>query len=299
MRHRTSESAPVLLGGENRSGTTLISVVLDSHPDLAIGPELDFLEPPNLGPHIAEVCDLLSAGDPRVLGSGTDTEDPYWYHGAHFAKQCQRFGVDFAVLQDLVRATVAQTGTDLMSFEDRCHLIDVIGDYRLSRDGVRRWGIKLQRKINRVDEFARYWPSAHFVHIVRDGRDLAASHLVTVPWGFTTAAEAPVGRYLEVRYEDLVTDPETTLRPVLDFLGLPWCDSVLAHWHVPHTLFDAPWGHPAADAAARPLSTGRVGRFREDLTPRQIADFEEIAAEQLLRLGYELDREGLDAATRS
>lgn len=72
-------SDPVLLGGENRSGTTLFSVVLDSHPDLVVGPELDFVEPPDLGPHIVEACELLLASDKRVLGPGTDTADPFWF----------------------------------------------------------------------------------------------------------------------------------------------------------------------------------------------------------------------------
>ncbi|XSC42237.1 sulfotransferase [Bradyrhizobium sp. RDT10] len=62
-------SSPVLLGGDNRSGTTLLSVVLDSHPDLVIGPEIDFLEPPNLGPHILRAIDLLDARDPKVTGT--------------------------------------------------------------------------------------------------------------------------------------------------------------------------------------------------------------------------------------
>ena len=312
MKTSISTSSPVLLGGENRSGTTLLSVLLDSHPDLAVGPELDFLEPPNLGPNIIEACRLILDGDPRVLGPGTDTADPYWYHGAHFAKQCQRFGIDFPVLQDLVDATMKETGTTLTDFADRCQLVDAIGSHRLAHDGVRRWGIKLQRKINRIDEFAEYWPSAHFVHIVRDGRDLAASHLVTVPWGFTSAAEAargwvsvvqrpptvaPAGRYLEVRYEDVVTAPERSLRRIVDFLELPWSDSVLEHWKIPHTLFDAPWGHPAAEAAARPLSDAQVGRFRKDLSAEQIAEFETIAGRQLQRLGYDLHQPDDDITT--
>ncbi len=72
-------SEAVLLGGENRSGTTLLSEVLDSHPDLVVGPELDFTEPPDLGSHILRACELLALADPRVLGPGTDTAVPLWY----------------------------------------------------------------------------------------------------------------------------------------------------------------------------------------------------------------------------
>lgn len=295
-------SDPVLLGGENRSGTTLLSVVLDSHPDLVVGPELDFIEPPNLGEHILAACDLLAAGDPRVLGPGTDTEDPYWYHGAHFVKQCLRFGVGPDELKSLVKASARQLGSDLSAFEDRCVLINEIGEFRRRAVGARRWGIKLQRKIQRVDDYAALWPRAHFIHIVRDGRDLAASHVKTVPsWGYRTAAQAahgwmevvarphkvaPAGRYLEIRYEDLVSSPRETIGRMVRFLGLRWDDALMRHSEVQHSLLANPWGHPAADGVVKPLYANRAGRFRTDLTPGQVAEFEEIAKPELQRLGY-------------
>jgi hypothetical protein len=293
---------PVLLGGENRSGTTLLSVVLDSHPDLVVGPELDFIEPLNLSERVVRACDLLLARDRRVLGPGTDTADPFWYHAAHFAKQCQRFGVGFDDLKHLVSAAADRLGTDLSSFEDRCAVVNDIGEYRRRASGARRWGIKLQRKIRRVDDYTALWPRAQFIHIVRDGRDLAASHLKTVPtWGYRTAAEAargwmevvarphtvaPVDRYLEIRYEDLVGSPRATLKKMVQFLGLDWDDRLERHSELQHSLLDHPWGHPAADGVSRPLYANRTGRYRTDLDARQIAEFEEIAGPELQRLGY-------------
>ncbi|MGX7824788.1 sulfotransferase family protein [Actinokineospora sp. 24-640] len=298
-------SDPVLLGGENRSGTTLFSVVLDSHPDLVVGPELDFVEPPDLGPHIIEACGLLLAGDERVLGPGTDTADPFWYHGAHFVKQCERFGVGPEELRSLVAKVAAECGSELVTLADRCRLVEVIGEHRRAATGAKRWGIKLQRKIARVDEFAAIWPRARFVHIIRDGRDVAASHLTTVTWGYRQVAEAatgwlevvgrphriaPAGRYLEFRYEDLVSAPEPTLRRVVEFLGLPWRPEVLDHASLTHSLFHKPWGHPAAEAARNPLYDNRISRYRRDLSETQIAEFERIAGAELARVGYPVGR---------
>ncbi|MFE9423834.1 sulfotransferase family protein [Kitasatospora sp. NPDC006697] len=297
-------SAPVLLGGENRSGTTLQSILLDSHPDLVVGPEIDFVEPVDLGPHILQACDLLDAGDPRVLGPGTDTADPYWYDGAHFVKQCERCGLSTDDVRGVVTAAMAESAPDVSSFGYRCLVVDRIGELMRSRAGVSRWGLKLQRKIRRVDDYAAVWPNAHFIHIVRDGRDLAASHLKTVPaWGYKSVARAaegwvevvarphtvaPPGRYLEVRYEDLVSAPRTAIGGMLDHLGLPWDDAVLRHSELEHSLFAKPWGHPAADATGQPLSQDRIARYREDLTPGQIEEFEAIAGSELSRLGYPL-----------
>lgn len=300
----SSQSAPVLLGGENRSGTTLLSVVLNSHPALSVAPEIDFLEPVNLGPHILEACRLLEAGDERVLGPGTSTADPFWYDGAHFVKQCERSGISTPELGETLRRLIARFSSNLSSFEERCHVVDALGCRLQAAAGAERWGLKLQRKITKVDCFAAFWPNAHFVHIIRDGRDLAASHLRTVPdWGYRSvaraaeewkgiveppAALAPEGRYLEIRYEDLVTTPADVLRRVTDFLGLSWSDEVLRHSTVSHTLLKTPWGHPAADAVSKPMTTNAIGRYANDLAPVDIAEFEAIAGAALRRFGYDL-----------
>jgi hypothetical protein len=295
-------SPAVLLGGENRSGTTLLSVILNAHPELVVGPELDFTEPVDLGPHVLLACELLSMRDPRVLGPGTDTADPFWYDSAHFVKQCERFGIGLDRLTAIVSAVQGELGTDLADFDDRCVLIDRLGNLRRTELGAARWGIKLQRRIRRIEAYALQWPAAQFVHIVRDGRDLAASHLRTVPsWGYKSIREAaegwlevvsrphkvaPAGRYLEIRYEDLVCDLPRVTKELADFLGIAWQSAMLRHSEYEHSLFSRPWGHPAAKAAAQPVSAGRVGRYRQDLSADQIAEFESIAGAELERLGY-------------
>lgn len=294
-----------MLGGANRSGTTLLSVILDSHPQLVVGPEIDFVEPVDLGPAVLAACELLRARDPRVLGPGTDTADPRWYHESHFVKQCERFGLSLHEVEDIVRQQMAVCGTDIVELDDRCRLIGAIGDHRRTVVGADGWGLKLQREIARVDRYARIWPCTRFVHIVRDGRDVAASHLRTVPWGFRSIEDAAEGwlevvapphrlaspdRYREVRYEDLVLEPRRTLAAIVDFLGLAWHDDLLRHAELAHSLHERPWGHPAADAVSEPLHRGRVGRYRTDLHPDEIRSFERIAGAELTRLGYLDDR---------
>jgi Sulfotransferase family len=308
MARQALRSDPILIGGDNRSGTTMFSVVLDSHPDLVVGPELDFVEPKNLGPYIVDSCDLLLTGDPRVQGPGVETADPEWYFGVQFAKQCHRFGVEFADLRDIVAGVVGDLGTDVSAFDDRCVVIDAVGEHRRARTEMSRWGIKIQRQIHRVDDFARRWPRARFVHVIRDGRDVAASNLMGgQEWAYQSIEEAatgwlgvverphavaPAGRYLEVRYEDIVADPATTLRRVTGFLDIRWDERLLRHSELPHTLFDNPYAHPSAEPAAAPLSKAKVGRHRGELTPDQIAEFERLAGHELKRLGHPLAGDG-------
>ncbi|WP_336750055.1 sulfotransferase [Pantoea vagans] len=304
-------TAPVLLGGENRSGTTLLSIILDSHPDLSVGPEIDFTEPVNLGPHILKACDFMDDeqinGGDALIRVWKQTENPAfsgWYDGVHFVAQCERSGLSRNEVRAKIAEAMQQRGNDLSGLMDRCFLMELMGEYQRTKLGTRRWGLKLQRKIRDVDRYAQIWPNAHFIHIVRDGRDLAASHLKTVPdWGYRSVSEAahgwleivsrshkvqPPHRYLEIRYEDLVTDTREVLKTMLAFLGLPWSEAPLRHSEQNHTLLANPWGHPAAEDVSKPLYTQRNGRYKTDLSPEQTEEFERIAGSELLRLGYGL-----------
>lgn len=292
---------PVLVGGDHRSGTTVLSVILDSHPDVVMGPEIDFLEPVDLGPHVLECCALLTGGDPRVAGQGVQTADPAWQPGVQFVRQCHRFGVELDDLRALVQSVRRRRGSDLVTLEDRCALLEAIGDHRRRSTGKPMWGIKIQRLITRADELARVWPQARFVHIVRDGRDVAASHLLGgQDWAYSNAAEAGLGwsrivdrvavlagahALHELTYEALTSNPRQTLEPLLEFLGLGWDDALLSHAEHPHALFDNPHDHPSAEAARQPVNAGAVGRHRQ-LTAEQVAVVEATAGPALRRLGY-------------
>ena len=108
-----------------------------------------------------------------------------------------------------------------------------------AQEGKPRWGDKSPPYTWKAKRIQRALPEAHFIHLIRDGRDVALS-LSEVSWGpgdvqaaaakwveelgharAPGAAAAP-GTYMEVRYEDLVAEPEPLLRRIADFVDLPW-----------------------------------------------------------------------------
>lgn len=297
-------SDPVFIAGDNRSGTTLLEVMLDSHPELVVGPELDFRDPENLGPALLRSIDLLEADDPRVQGPGVEATPPFG-PAVQLIKQCHRFGVAFSELGERVRETMAETGTDLVTFEDRVTLINAIGESRRSTAGAARWGLKIQREILDHADFAALWPRARFVHVVRDGRDVAASHLRAERHLYYESIEHAArgwtelilgtrdlvadGRLFELHYERLVVDPEPILRRLLDHIGIAWSPAVLDHTAAPHDLFAHPYRHPSVEAVRQPLNTTAIGRYRKDLTARELAVFEGIARDCLVTMGYTVE----------
>jgi Sulfotransferase family len=170
------------------------------------------------------------------------------------------------------------------------------------REGKGRWGDKTPAYIGHVDRLAAIWPDARFVHLIRDGRDVALS-VMNVPFGPNNAwaaarswasvirqghkaVERYPGRVLEVRYEDLVSKPAETVAALCDFLGLGYFDDMLA-------IEQADRSKVVADQSAwftnvwSGITTAAVGKWRTELTPRQIEVFETVAGDELRALGYE------------
>lgn len=293
--------APVFIGGDGRSGTTLISVLLDSHERLAVGPELHFKGPPNLGPYVLEGLELLRSKDPRMAEEAL-REDPTWRPAKRFVARARRFGVDDDALRSLCTLAMDRTGTELASFEERCALVHLMGSWIAATAGKPRWGMKIMKEIKRPDGYAAAWPQARFVHIVRDPRDVAASQLRDhASWGYSdvaTAAErwqalvlavASATRRLpitEVRYEDVVQQPAAAVRRVLDALGEPWSDAVLRHSEQAHAVTGPASTHPSKDALLQPLTSAAIGRYRRDLSADEVATIETLASDGLRLHGY-------------
>ena len=111
-----------------------------------------------------------------------------------------------------------------------------------ARFGKPRWGDKTPAYAEHMLAIERLLPEARFIHVLRDGRDVALS-LRDVWFGPASIEEAAtqwceriqaarrqatgVGAYLEIRYEDLVRDTESVLRRVCEFIELPWSESML------------------------------------------------------------------------
>jgi sulfotransferase family protein len=280
--------APFIVG-VSRSGTTLLRLMLDAHPQLAIPPETHFI------PELVESCER-GAGPEEVLELLT----------RH--RRWRDFRLDPDELLRRLRALEPfRPGDALRTFYG----------YYADRAGKPRWGDKTPHYTRKMPLIERVLPEARFVHLIRDGRDVALS-LMEVHFGpedVRGAAERwtswiakarrhaeRVDHYLELRYEDLVLDPEAVLGQVCDFVELPW-DSAMLEYHerAPGRIeeiardFDRPQGGPAipADVRARqhrhvsqPPREDRVARWRRDMSPPDQAAFEAVAGELLAQLGY-------------
>lgn len=169
--------------------------------------------------------------------------------------------------------------------------------------GKTRWGDKTPIYVLHIPLLAVLFPEARFIHIIRDGRDVALSYF-EFPLGPSNVWEAACrwrrdvtagqragaafqGRYMEVRYEELVRDPRVVLEAICSFMAIAFHPRMLEYHQ------DAGARIQSRDdltgfhkSVKRPPIVG-IRSWREQLPPSQIRDFEAVAGPLLTDLGYE------------
>jgi hypothetical protein len=198
-------AVPVFLVGSERSGTTLLRLMLDNHPEIAFQHEFE-LSVEHVGedgrwPDLAEFHDFLST-----------------YRYASFVYDVDR------------------------SIKDYPSLVKAMLEQKRQRDKKPRLGATVHLWFDRL---LHIWPDASFIKLTRDGRDVARSN-IGMGWAgnvyfgverWITAehlwskvkARVPEERRIEVRYEDLVTDPVKELTRVCKWFGVDYSPKMLEY----------------------------------------------------------------------
>jgi hypothetical protein len=184
----------------------------------------------------------------------------------------------------------------------------------MQRAGKARWAEKTPRNISRLGAIFRCFPEARFVHVLRDGRDVACSlrshprHKVVdgklVPLGTWKPIAGGARRWVRdiegsrrwwgdprfhtVRYEDLVLNPRPVLERLMAFLGEDWDEAMLAHAAAESPFRDATRFAQNPEALGA-VSTASLSRWQRDMDARDRRIFKRIAGPLLVELGYAAD----------
>lgn len=281
-----TDHSPIFIVGVHRSGTTLLRYMLNSNPRIFIPPESDFV-PRFFGRHPGEQL------HERRIGSILNTI----FTKYRFAKEWQ--GDPLHV----------QSFIEQMSGRTPAAFLDNLYRSYAAQYGAARWGDKTPIYASYIDLIHQIFPEAQFVHIIRDGRDVALSMLDK--WGKreihvdiyfaarnwvrrirqAQASGARLGpdRYYEMHYEALVEDPERELRPLCQFLGEAYLLEMAQPQRLGRQQIAAGDFH---DPVRKPPSTARVGRWRREMAPADLRLFQRVAGSLLVQLGYQLTDPG-------
>jgi hypothetical protein len=150
-----------------------------------------------------------------------------------------------------------------------------------------------------LGKLLRWYPKSKFVFVVRDGRDSYSSafrnpELKKVGDNYPELWRDSVRSYLEnrqasnmtlLRYEELVGNPEYSINSLMNFLKIPVESSQFDPSAFSQTSMAKQPGH---EMLSSPINSSSVGAFRQRLSPKQIAFFENYAGFELDELGYDI-----------
>lgn len=273
-----------------RSGTTLLRLMLDAHPDLSIPSETHF---------IGALFNLQ--GDSSSLRENfyrIVTKHERW---ADFHLSPKDFDDNLEKIEPFA-----------VSDGIRCFF-----KLYAARFNKKRWGDKTPPYILCMHDIQTLLPEARFIHLIRDGRDVALS-MKDLWWGPGADMEGQASRwlwrirearqqaqflthYMEVHYEELIQYPRKVLRQICDFIELPYHDAMLDYYRTAANRLDEfndlhkPDGRIRTkqqllsifQSTSAPPKASRMERWRREMSEADRAKFEAVAGSMLRDLGYE------------
>jgi hypothetical protein len=284
---------PVIVGAP-RSGTTLLRVMLDAHPELAIPPETGFL---TLGP--------------KFRGTGNELRQQFFREITNFPNEASAWP-DFQLSEESFWLTLSQINPFTVSEGYRAF-------YRMyaARFDKPRWGDKTPLYCMDIKAIRNLLPEARFIHLLRDGRDVVLSlrrmwfapgkNIETLAsyWRncVVTARKAGLNHsdYLEVRYEDLILNTPETLKQISQFVDLDYDEKMLSYYTRSASRLKEHKGRFRPDGSVvitqedrlyqqkrttRPLDPACIGAWESEMTKDEQSRFWRLAGDLLEELGY-------------
>ena len=292
MLNQTSTNPFLFVCGVPRSGTTLLQRMLNAHPKLAVANDSHFI-PRALELTRANLVDDAIAG--RNISICEDLQNKTFnYHRFY------RLGISKEQFQQIANNS-----------DNYRQLVSGIYDQFARNDGKRLGGEKTPDYVRRLTLLHSLFPSAKLVHIVRDGRNVALSLLQWAkpnkgPGRIALWEKSPIAvcalwwkwlvdagtkqsnsispeTFRAVQYESLIRSPRETMENLCCFLEIDFEEWMLQFNKdkvVPNS------GLSAKNAWLPP--TQGLRDWRRDLADDDVALFQELAGESLVKHGYEL-----------
>lgn len=284
------EERPIFIIGHERSGTTLLMVLLGCHPRIGI-PEVGWLFP-RIYPWRHTYGDLSIDANFRTLVDEMlfGLNQPLWGMSLN----------PMTAVDEIISLAQERSFAGVYAAMHQRYLQDV---------GKPRWGHKTPSNLYFVPQILDCFPNAQFLCITRDGRDVAtesiraaflSANIFGAAHTWSTAAafvqpfrqKYPASVWMDVRYEELCREPEKVLRTICEFLKEDYAPQMLNFHKTPIAIQrgkqrdHAPLGHPISDR--------HIGIYRRYLSVYEQEVYATIAGQTHLETGYELDFDAID-----
>jgi len=274
------DRGPIIIGGLDRCGKTLMRALLVSHPNIAI----------------------------PVIGSNFWT---YFYRQYGDLSSRENFERCLAAMLRYKHALAIKPDPERIRREfwqgepTYARLFALFHEHYAEREGKPRWGDQSGLIERYADLVLTAYPTAKIIHMLRDPRDRYAASITRYPNGRLRVGGATArwlysvelarrnqqrypDRYKIVQYETLVREPEKTMRAVCAFLKEAFVPTMLMLEGAPE--FRDKDEHEGNGATAEcPISTAYIGRFRHVVSHRELAFMQGYAGPSMVAFDYQLE----------
>ena len=272
---------PFFIIGSGRSGNTLLRSILSGNSDVSIPPESYRI------PFAIKKFHIFNNRDwedivPQVLKEFEDCKEFYTWE------------IDITDAQKRLE-NIADSKRTLSNIFD-----ELFCTYTEKHSpGSKIWGDKTPMNTLYLDWIGTVFPRSKFIHIIRDGRDVASSYLkmerydtileAANRWINSIESAQSFGskikeNYIEIRYEELVTKPEEVIKDTCDFLDIDYDSKMLDHTKQVKKLGDTDKEHHSN--LSKPISSDSVGKWRNNLSESDQESITKLLHKHLQRLGY-------------
>jgi hypothetical protein len=286
---------PVFIIGNPRSGTTLLRLMLTNHQNIVIPPECGFAV------WFYEKYHSLHFSENEISAFIQDLSG---------ARKIETWNLDYAQLRKYI------ISSEVASYPQIVAAVYKFYGHSLGKN-ARRWGDKNNFYLHHIETLSTMFPSAQFIHIVRDGRDVACSYkalsksqiisryapdlpvsiqeiahewMENIQKIRTSFKKLPSWQVLEIRYEDLVSSTVKELQKICDFLGEPYDPAMELYYLKNKQEQQEPveflqW---KVKTLEKPTTT-EIGKYKRELSGLEIKEFEAIAKQILGMYHYEIE----------
>jgi len=284
MQNKLNEqNPPIFILGVQRSGTTLLRLILNSHSHIAIPEESTFLMP------------LLKKKNIK----------------AHLSGKSLKALVNYLSLNSQLKLWNYDCSDFLHSLSEKEHitlknLIEEMFRSYCRNNSKSIWGDKTPSFFRKIDILNLLFPDAKFIHIIRDGRDVFDSWRKMDPSKKNVAVAAIEWRYklskiekslrfvpdknrLTIRYEDLLEQPEIMIESICSFLGIAYESDMLDFYRKSHCNV----GEHHSHLIFQPINKNNKEKWRKNLTVREVKTFSILSGHFLKKYSYEIPDESI------
>ena len=268
---------PFFIVGVQRSGTTLLRLILNAHSEIAIPEEASFLKP------------LLKADWIRKPITGKKLHKLVSYLRANEQFRLWNFN-----REPLLQKLASKKSTTIKE------VMDIMYSNYAQHEEKSSWGDK-SLFFGSMELLHEMFPKARFIHIVRDGRDVfyswrkmdpAKSHpaVMALDWKFKihlierSMKNIPLSNILVIRYEDLLINPDKTLRNVCKFLNIKFDEKMLKF----HQSSKKYIGKHHSELIFKAIDDSNISKWKNLLTQEEMKIYQTVAINSLQKYGYEI-----------